>query len=158
MIHVVVDHDALVRGEVLEGETCEIQGVGPVPAVIAQAMAQDAYVSPLISDGIDIKNVAGLERTIPARVRRALISRGRICAVPGCGNKRHLEIDHTNGDPNDTVLDNLDWLCPHHHYLKTIHGYVLGGAPGNRTWAPPVRSRPPPTRPRRRGRALSPAR
>ena len=31
MIHVVVDHAALVRGEVHEGETCEIQGVGPVP-------------------------------------------------------------------------------------------------------------------------------
>ncbi len=158
MIHVVVDHAALVRGEVLEGETCEIQGVGPVPAVIAQAMAQDAYVSPLISDGIDIKNVAGLERTIPARVRRALIARGRICAVPGCGNRRHLEIDHINGDRHDTKLDNLDWLCPHHHYLKTIHGYVLGGAPGNRTWTPPVRSRPPPTRPRRRRRSGSPAR
>jgi hypothetical protein len=153
MIHVVVDHAALVRGTVLEGETCEIQGVGPVAAVIAQAMAADSYVSPLVSDGKDIKTIAGLERTVPARVRRALIARGRICAVPGCGNKRHLEIDHINGDRNDTKLDNLDWLCPHHHYLKTIHGYVLGGAPGNRTWTPPVRSRPPPARPRRRGRS-----
>ena len=158
MIHVVVDHAALVRGEVHEGETCEIQGVGPVAAVIAQAMASDAYVSPLVSDGKDIKSMAGLERTIPARVRRSLIARGRICAVPGCGNKRHLEIDHINGDRNDTKLDNLDWLCPHHHYLKTFHGYVLGGAPGNRTWTPPVRSRPPPTRPRRRGRSGSPGR
>lgn len=138
VVHVVVDHSALVRGTVEAGETCEIEGVGPVPAAVAQMLAGDSILKTLVTDGCDIKTVTGLKRTIPARVRTALEARGRVCCVPGCGNKRHLEIDHRNGVlPEGTKLADLDWLCPHHHYLKTFHGYMWSGPPGARTWAGP---------------------
>lgn len=153
LVHVVVDHQVLRRGSVAEGETCEIAGVGPVPAATARELAVDALVAALITDGVDIKNVTGTGRTIPARVRTALKARGMRCAVPGCGARHHLQIDHIQGvsDAGPTKLDNLDWLCPYHHYLKTHLGYVLGGKPGARTWTPPdPKQRPPPGRPRRR--------
>jgi hypothetical protein len=59
--------------------------------------------------------------------------------VPGCGTRHHLQIDHTEERRDDglTKLDNLDWLCPYHHYLKTHKGYVLAGKPGERVWLAP---------------------
>ena len=138
-VHVIVDHAALTRGEVADGETCEIAGVGPVPVATAQALAADAFLSALISDGTDIQAVSHMGRKVTARQRTALIARGKRCEVPGCDCTRGLQIDHTTdhakGGP--TKLDNLVWLCPHHHYLKTHRGYVFGGTPGARTWHPP---------------------
>lgn len=139
MVHVFVDYQALKRGHTDNGEMCEIAGVGPVPVATARALASDAYLKVLVSDGIDIKTVSHPGRTIRARIRTALVARGYVCARPGCGTRHHLQIDHLcpvdEGGP--TELANLDWLCPHDHYLKTHKGYVLGGPPGGRTWHPP---------------------
>ena len=139
LVHVIVDHAALTRGAVADGETCEIAGVGPVPVATAQALANDAFLSALVSDGIDIQSVSHMGRKVTARQRTALVARGRRCEVPGCDCTRGLQIDHTtehhNGGP--TKLDNLAWLCPHHHYLKTHKGYLFGGLPGARAWHPP---------------------
>ncbi len=103
------------------------------------AILRDSWVSALITDGCDIKNVTGLTRTIPARVRRALEARGRVCGVPGCGRTRHLVIDHTKEFKYEqkSELANLDWLCPDHNYLKTFKGWILTGPYGNRTFTPP---------------------
>ncbi|HEV3471974.1 MAG TPA: DUF222 domain-containing protein [Actinomycetota bacterium] len=139
MVHVIVDHAALTRGELADGETCEIAGVGPVPVATAQALASDAFIAALVSDGIDIQAVSHMGRKVTARQRTALIARGRRCEVPGCDSTHGLQIDHTTdyakGGP--TKLDNLAWFCPHHHYLKTHKGYRFGGPPGARTWHPP---------------------
>ena len=133
MVHVFVDHAALVRGSTENGELCEIAGVGPVPVATARALANDAYLKVLVTDGIDIKAVSHPGRNIPTRIRTALVSRGYVCARPGCGCRRNLQIDHVKPVHEDgpTELDNLDWLCPHDHYLKTHKGYVLAGPPGN---------------------------
>jgi hypothetical protein len=139
MVHVFVDHEALKRGHTENGEMCEIAGVGPVPVATARALASDAWLKVLVSDGVDIMTVSHPGRTIPARIRTALAARGYVCARPGCGARRHLQIDHVKpvhaGGP--TELANLDWLCPHDHYLKTHKGYILAGPPGARTWHPP---------------------
>ncbi|MFN8019629.1 MAG: hypothetical protein U0P45_16120 [Acidimicrobiales bacterium] len=39
-------------------------------------------------------------------------------------------------DPR-TKLDNIDPLCPHHHQLKTHHGWHLEAGTGRRRFLPP---------------------
>lgn len=139
LVHVFVDHAALVRGHTKGGETCEIAGVGPVPVATARALANDAFLRVLVRDGTDITAVSGLGRTIPTRLRTAVTARDRKCGVWGCEHSDHLQIDHivqvTDGGP--TSLANLWRLCPHHHDLKTYRGYRVVGGPGERTLVPP---------------------
>lgn len=139
LVHVFVDHKALVRGRTRNGEVCEIAGVGPVPVATARALASDAYLKILVSDGTDIKAVSHPGRTIPARLRTAVIARAPKCEVVGCEVRHHLQIDHIvpREEHGPTRLDNLQRLCPHHHYLKTHKGYTIGGEPGARTLHPP---------------------
>lgn len=112
-IHVRVDHAALVRGYQERDETCEIPGVGPIPVATARALASDAILSAVVTKGVDVKAVAHLGRTIPARLRTALEARDSECVVPGCHNRRRLEIDHIEpfAEGGPTSLDNLVRLC-----------------------------------------------
>ena len=139
VVHVRVDHSALVRGATEAGEVCEIPGVGPIPVATARSLAEDAWICALVTDGEDIKAVSSMKKTIPARMRRAVEERDQTCAVPGCDVRHNLEIDHTlprhKGGP--TQLDNLDRLCKWHHYLKTHRGYGWVGTRGNRVWRGP---------------------
>ena len=139
MVHVRVDHAALVRGHKDIGEMCEIPGIGPIPVLAARRMASDAILKVLVTNGCDVMAVAHAGRTIPARLRTAVEARDQTCAVPGCDVRDRLEIDHvipvTEGGP--TTLENLDRLCSWHHYLKTFHGYGLEGPQGNRRWRGP---------------------
>ena len=50
-----------------------------------------------------------------------------------------FEIDHVTGwtATHTTQLDDLVWLCAHHHDQKTHRGARLTGPPGTRTWHPP---------------------
>ncbi|MBA2272370.1 MAG: DUF222 domain-containing protein, partial [Actinobacteria bacterium] len=144
MVQVVVDHRALLRGSLEDGESCEVPGIGPIPVATARAWATDAYLSALLTDGSDIKAVCHLGRTIPSRLRTAIEMRDRTCVVPGCDVGRHLEIDHikpvTVGGP--TRLDNLARLCRWHHYLKTHRGYRLSGGPGSWCFEHPGEAHP----------------
>ena len=90
-IHVRVDHTAFRRGHVEPGETCEIPGIGPIPVASARALVADAVISAIVCDGVDVKSVAHLGRTIPARVRTALVARDPVCVVPGCHTRDGLE-------------------------------------------------------------------
>jgi len=150
MVHVRVDHDALVRGHLEGGEICEIPGIGPIPVDVARRLAVDSILSVLVTDGVDVTAVARAGRTIPASIRTALIERDPVCVVPGCGLREGLEIDHVEpfaqGGP--TRLGNLVRLCHWHHYLKTHQrhrlerseeGWVWLG-PGEATAVPPRRS------------------
>jgi hypothetical protein len=145
MVHVRVDHAALLRGHVTEGETCDIPGVGPIPVASARRLADDCILKVLVTKGVDVVAVAHGGRTIPAHVRSALEARDPVCVIPGCAVRDRLEIDHVvpfcAGGPS--TLDNLARACHFHHYLKTHHGWVLGGRPGAWTWDPPP-DRPPP--------------
>jgi hypothetical protein len=96
MVHVVVDYEALVRGHTVEGETCEISGVGPIPVSVARFMSQDAILKVLVTKGVDVVTVAHAGYTIPAHLRSALDVRDRKCIVPGCDAHRRLERDHRN--------------------------------------------------------------
>ena len=94
MVHVRVDHPALVRGHLEPGELCEIPGIGPIPVEVARRLAVDSILSVLVTDGMDVMAVAHAGRTIPASLRRALIERDPMCVVSGCDDREGLEIDH----------------------------------------------------------------
>jgi hypothetical protein len=144
MVHVRVDHAALVRGRRKGEETCEIAGIGPIPVATARALASDAILAAVLTKGADVKAVAHLGRTIPARLRTALQARDPECAVPGCHNRHRLEIDHIEpfAEGGPTSLDNLARLCRPHHHMKTLMGFRITGRPGKWKWIPPDEGRP----------------
>ena len=47
-VHVVIDHSALVRGDVSDGERCEIPGVGPVAVAWVRELLGSAFVTAVI--------------------------------------------------------------------------------------------------------------
>lgn len=151
MVHVLVDHRVLTSARAKADQRCEIPGVGRIPAATARSLAGDAFVKAIVTKGVDIKAVAHMGRTVPARLRTALELRDQVCVVPGCDDRNGLEIDHYRipwaaGGP--TRLDNLARLCRWHHYAKTHLGYRLSGAPGAWIWETPDQidgaARPPP--------------
>jgi len=145
MVHVRVDHEALVRGHLEPGEVCEIPGIGPIPVEVARRLAADSILSVLVTDGVDVTAVSRSDRTIPAAVRRALIERDQVCVVPGCEVRDALENDHVHefGRGGPTALDNLARLCHWHHYLKTHQRYRLERVGDGWTWTPPDPPRDP---------------
>ncbi len=155
VIHVRVDHAALVRGRVEGNELCEIPGVGPIPVEVARRLAVDSFLNVLVTDGVDVTTVARSGRTIPVALRRALEERDPECVVPGCDTRERLEIDHLVpfADGGEVSLANLARLCHWHHYLKTHHGHRLqrdvddsGGSMERWRWIAPDE---PPVVPRR---------
>ena len=141
MVHVRVDHAALVRGRVEPGEICEIPGVGPIPIAVARGLAADSILSVLVTNGVDVTGVAYGGRTIPVSVRRALTERDPVCVVPGCGQRDDLEIDHLEplAKGGVTSLENLVRLCHWHHYLKTHQGHRLERSDDEWRWIAPSR-------------------
>lgn len=139
VVHVRVDHAALVRGETEPGEICEVPGVGPISVGAARAFASDAFVAAILTDGKDVQAVSHMGRTIPAHLRTALTERDPGCVVPGCVEKGPFEIDHVKpvAEGGATRLSNLARLCGWHHYLKTFHRYQLRGGPGRWLWVEP---------------------
>ncbi|MGH8990311.1 MAG: HNH endonuclease signature motif containing protein [Acidimicrobiia bacterium] len=135
----MVDYEALMRGDPVLGEKCEIPGLGPIPVALARRMATDCVLKVLVTKGVDITAVAHGGRTIPAHLRTALEARDPKCIVPHCDARRRLQIDHR--DPwaatRDTSLANLARLCPWPHYQKSCLGYRYRGGPGTWEWIPP---------------------
>jgi Domain of unknown function (DUF222)/HNH endonuclease len=143
MVHVRVDHAALMRGHAEVGELCEVPGIGPIPVEVARALAVDSVLSILVTDGVDVTTVAHAGRTIPAALRRALTERDPCCAVPGCDVREALEIDHIRpvGDGGMTTLANLVRLCHWHHYLKTHQRHRIERSGSEWRWLVPDDSR-----------------
>jgi hypothetical protein len=135
-----VDLEAFRRGSLDDGERCEIPGVGPVPLHVVEDVLGDATAKLVLSDGVDVRTVCHMGRTVPAHLETALEARDAACVVPGCNVTLGLEIDHwqipwARGGP--TALWNLARICKLHHRLKTYEGYRLGGGPGKWEWRPP---------------------
>ena len=102
-----VDHTALRRGHVAEGETCEAAGVGPVPV---------RFVNGLLADGEAFTVVVGTDQE------------GRVRRVAHLGHKKVVEVDavldaladkghdvtdaHTSRKPNVYQRSALDWTNP----------------------------------------------
>ena len=126
-VHVLVDHEALVRGHTEAGETCEMSGV-TVPVSVIHDILDDAFLVGLFVKGVEVAKVRRFGRRIPAAVRDALRVRDHgTCTVEGCSRNAYLEIDHkqpyAKGGP--TAYDNLQLLCLKHHRHKTATDRLL---------------------------------
>jgi hypothetical protein len=136
-----VDHDALWRGHVADGETCEIAGVGPVAVSTVRDIlaAGDVFLTAVVTRGVDVLNVAHLGRRPTAFQRTALEWRDPTCCVEGCNRLWSLQTDHRAdwADTKITWLQFLDHLCRHHHDLKTHKGWALVTGKGKRAMVPP---------------------
>ncbi len=126
-VHILVDHGALMRGGAVDGEVCEIPGVGPVDVSWVRELLGSAFLTVVIRKAKDIRTVAHLGRHVPAEVMTALVVSGRECDVDACSQRGYLERDHVHdhakGGP--TSFANLGWLCYSHHRLKSS-GWQLG--------------------------------
>jgi len=127
VMHVRVDHSAFVRERTVEGETCEVAGVGPIPVATARALASDSILYGIVTKGIDVTTIANLGRTVSAALRAALEYRDHVCRVLGCTVQHGLEIHHKNPvvDLGESSLENTVRMCHWHHYLVTHQGYRL---------------------------------
>jgi hypothetical protein len=154
-VFVHIDLETLVRGRLAEGAgaMCHIDGIGPVDLAWVRSVMGDAFVVALLKDRVGVRDVIHLGRKVTAHQRSALEARGVQCEVPECSATHGLEIDHLTGWTNThtTELDDLVWLCAHHHDQKTHRGARLTGPPGTRTWHPP-----PPNATANRNRSPSP--
>jgi hypothetical protein len=67
------------------------------------------------------------QRTVPTALKRALWSRDRGCAFPGCQNTRFVDAHHVEhwSAGGETSLENLVLLCSHHHRLAHEGGYSI---------------------------------
>ena len=148
-LFVQVGLETLRRGQVHDGERCEIPGVGPVPVEYAQGLLGTALVELFVTDGVDVRTVYSAGRHIPRRVYSALMERDPTCVVPGCDARLGLENDHwvvEFAKGGLASMDNIARVCRHHHQLRTHRGFRLLGGPGKWRWLPPeapvVRKRP----------------
>jgi hypothetical protein len=138
-IIVRIDHAALLRGYAVEGEVCEIAGIGPVPVAAIQDLMGDALFAVVVTKGKDVVNVAHLGRQVTAHQRTALEWSNPTCSVLGCPATDLLEIDHRTGwaVTRKTELTDLDRLCHYHHGKKTSEGWQLEPGKGKRRFLPP---------------------
>lgn len=132
-------YDALRRGYAIDGEVCEIPGLGPVPVDFARFLATDCLLKVVLT-GTDVTVISSDRRYVPAALRAALDARDTECVVPGCHARHHLERDHWGRDfakGGPTSLANLARICRYHHFLKTHCGWTLTGGPGHWRFEPP---------------------
>ncbi|MGI8683672.1 MAG: DUF222 domain-containing protein [Acidimicrobiales bacterium] len=136
-----IDWDALIRGWPIDGEVCEIAGLGPVAVSAVRAMiaSGDSFLAAVVTKGVDVVNVAHLGRRATAFQRSGLEWLSPECITLGCNAKARLEIDHRVdwADSKITMLRFLEHHCSHHHDLKTVHGWALVEGTGKRLMVPP---------------------
>lgn len=79
-------------------------------------------------------DVGRKQRTVSPALKRALWSRDRGCAFPGCHRAHYVDAHHIRhwAEGGDTSLENLTLLCTHHHRLLHEGGFRIrrdhGGA------------------------------
>jgi hypothetical protein len=127
---VKIDLTALDRGHTVPGEVSEVAGQGPVPVPDVWRMIDgDAFIAAVSTKGTEISKVVHLGRRPTVLQRTALEHRnGLVCSIEGCNSSARLEIDHVTdwAATRRTELDQLAFVCGHHHDLKTHHDHQFG--------------------------------
>lgn len=146
-IIVRVDLPALLRGRAVDGETCEIAGLGPIPVSVVREWMDDAFLAAIVTKGTEITKVVHLGRRFTSEQRTALQWRDPVCARKGCDNRLGLQYDHFEdwADTHTTRVEAGRRFCPPCHRLKTLGWNVSDpDADGQCTFTPPLPAGPPP--------------
>jgi len=146
-IIVRVDLDALLRGRSLDGDTCEIAGLGPIPVSIVREWMDNAFLAAVVTRGTEITKVVHLGRRFTSEQRTALQWRDPVCARKGCTNRLGLQYDHFEdwAHTHTTRVGAGRRFCTACHRLKTLGWHVSDpDADGQCTFAPPATSDLPP--------------
>ncbi len=132
------------------GGVAHLAGYGPVPlAAVAHLLDEATQESVRVDeDGVPVVEAAGTDGYRPsAELARAVVDRDRTCRFPGCRvPAARCDIDHVEPfDPDrparwQTVEQNLQALCRHHHRLKTHGGWCVSRDPvsGATLWRSPT--------------------
>ena len=144
-----VDWTALQRGTVVEGETCEIAGLGPTAVETARDMLGESILKLVITKGVDVVSVTHLGRGPNTAQKIALLWQLPECTREGCSRTARVEYDHRDEYrlTKHTRLDELDPACKPDHDLKTYHGWAFVEGTGKRPMVPPDDPRHPKNRP-----------
>lgn len=132
-INITADRSAWLRGRTRAGEKCEIDGAGPIPVSVAQALVEDGVVNEIGMKGDEVVSLVSRSRYIPANVRRAVIARDPVCSWPGCYRRDDLQFHHWTEDfskSRRTSLADLCRACSFHHDMFTKGYAKLVGGPG----------------------------
>ena len=136
-----VDLTALVRGHPVDGETCEIAGLGPVAVETAREMLGESILKLVITKGVDVVHVTHLGRGPNTAQKIALLWQQPKCSREGCDRSARLEYDHKYDaeyhKTRHTRLDETDPLCDPDHGLRTLEGWALVEGTGTRPMVPP---------------------
>ena len=126
-VTILVSHEVVKRGwtDLREGEVCKVPGGSPLAPQEAKEIAQDAFLSGVFFDGVDLRQFKTFGRKAPADVRRALelgeppTFDGIRCSC--CGKRFRNQKDHLEPRAADgeTSTGNLDWKCYECHAVKT---------------------------------------
>lgn len=118
MVH--VDEDALNKNE------SDVNSQYPIESV--RRLCCDGSIIPIVENAKgEPLNVGRKVRTITTAINRALWSRDRGCAFPGCSHTRFVDAHHIKhwADGGETSVDNLVLLCSSHHKLVHEGGYSV---------------------------------
>jgi len=123
MLH--VDEQVLANPS---AEGCSyIEEVGGISPHTARRLACDAGIFPLMYRLDGQVEAQGKTRSIPGRMRQAILARDQGCRWPGCPQHRFVDVHHivfwSNG--GKTTPSNLVSLCKFHHRLVHEGGYRL---------------------------------
>ena len=137
-LQVMIEYDAL-RGRT-DAAGITDAGTELAPEIVRK-LACDAEIIPIMLNAPGgSADIGRARRTVPARLRRALIARDRHCVWPGCkAPPSRCDSHHIwhwmHGGP--TNLANLALLChKHHHQLHTDHLTIEHNPDGTWTTGP----------------------
>ena len=116
-----VDLLALLRGRAVDGEVCEIAGIGPIPVATVREWMDDAFLAAVLTKGDDIRKVVHLGRRFTSTQRTALQWQDPVCARLGCTNRLGLEYDHFEdwARTHTTRVEAAKRFCKACHRLKS---------------------------------------
>ena len=120
-----------------------LQGYGTIPASMARELAADATWRRVLLEPVEgwLLDYGRTRYQPSAKLRDHLLGLGQDCRAPYC-NARPKETDHSTDWANlgGTSAANLNGLCKHTHYLKTVDGFGVTNNPdGSLTWTTPSR-------------------
>lgn len=138
-IVVTIDYQTLIDG----AGTAEIERIGPVPYGEVRRVLADAGVARLLVDSEGLPVEAGPEvRTVPAGLRRLLVSRDDGCIASSCSiPARWCQVAHLDRPfrlGGQLSPDNAALMCHHHHTRFDLHGWRVVWDRGRPQLQPPA--------------------